>query len=149
MTLATDKTVALRSLTYLPNTTIYSMSYSSPQYLPLDFEPDSIYLVFVLQAGSRPCAGVFHHNSESRGILAYADVGVLGPRRSHCNVFSFELKQSKLPISNAACTRLTFTSRDRNRLPSLLRTRWRAFTTTSGYQTRIFVLPSLSTRING
>ena len=73
------------------------MSHSSPQPLSLDFEPDSIYLVFILQAGSRPCAGVFHHNSENKGILAYADVGIPGPRRSRRKVFSFELKQSKAP----------------------------------------------------
>ena len=40
---------------------------------------------------------MFHHNSDNRGILAYADVGMPGPRRSHRKVFSFELKNSKSP----------------------------------------------------
>ena len=96
MTPATDKKAALRSL-YLPHITLYPMNHSSPRSSPLDFESDSIYLVFILQAGSRPCAGVFHHNSGNRGILAYADVGIPGPRRSRRKVFSFELKQSKVP----------------------------------------------------
>ncbi|KAF9643783.1 hypothetical protein BDM02DRAFT_3122952 [Thelephora ganbajun] len=68
------------------------MNSSSPQSTPLAFEPDSIYLLFIMRTG-RPCAGVFHHNSEHRGILAYADVGMPGPRRSHHKVFSFELER--------------------------------------------------------
>jgi len=79
------------------------MSCSSPQSVPLAFEPDSIYLVFVTRA-SRPCAGVFHHNSDNKGILAYADVGIPGPRKSHRKVFSFELKKSKGPTSNPTYT---------------------------------------------
>lgn len=70
------------------------MSCSSLQSTPLVFETDSVYLVFITWTG-RPCAGVFHHNSDNRGILAYADAGIPGPRRSRRKVFSFELKKSK------------------------------------------------------
>lgn len=87
----------------LPHTLRYPMICSSPQSVPLDFEPDSIYLVFVMRS-SRPCAGVFHHNSDNKGILAYADVGIPGPWKSHRKVFSFELKKSKCPASNPEYT---------------------------------------------
>lgn len=95
------------------------MNCSSSQPIPLVFEPDSIYLVFIMRTG-HPCAGVFHHNSNNRGILAYADVGIPGPRRSYRKVFSFELKKSKaswLPSRTPlALDSLLPLSRDRNRV---------------------------------
>jgi hypothetical protein len=92
------------------------MAYSSPPLVPLDFEPDSIYLVFIMRA-DRPCAGVFHHHSDNKGILAYADVGIPGPRKSHRKVFSFELDNSEAPHLELSHVRLTPSAiRDRNRI---------------------------------
>lgn len=87
------------------------MSCSSSQSIPLAFERDSIYLVFIMRAG-RPCAGVFHHNSDNMGILAYADVGMPGPRKSRRKVFSFELDKSKVSLSNPTSVRSTNLSHD-------------------------------------
>ena len=102
--LAKDKSAALRLICLPHLLRRYPMSYSQPRYIPLAFEPDSIYLVFITRGG-HPCPGVFHHNSDNRGILAYADVGIPGPRRSHRKVFSFELKNSKdFPISDIPYT---------------------------------------------
>ena len=70
------------------------------QPTPLSFEPNSVYLLFVMQAG-RPHAGVFHHHSGNTGRLAYTDGGIPGPGNSHHAVFLFELdlKQSEIPFS--------------------------------------------------
>ena len=67
------------------------------------FEPDSVYLLFISK-GCHPCAGVFHHSSGHRGILAYADVGLLAPQRPHRVVLLVEvdLKQSEIPTLNFA-----------------------------------------------
>ncbi|KAF9783222.1 hypothetical protein BJ322DRAFT_1069703 [Thelephora terrestris] len=58
------------------------------------FEPDSIYLLFILYA-DRPCAGVFHHNSKNRGRLAYCNGGLRGSQGPHHTalLFEYELKQ--------------------------------------------------------
>jgi len=94
--LVKDIRAALRTLN-LPRINIRcTMCSSSPQCISPAFEPDSVYLVFITRSGG-PCAGVFHHNSGNRGILAYADVGIPGPRRSRRKVFSFELEESKTP----------------------------------------------------
>ena len=82
-------------------------SLSSPS-TPLVFEPNSVYIVFVLREG-QPRVGVFHHNSENLGILAFADVELPESRRSHCKVFSLELKDSRSHFSNRTCIPLTST----------------------------------------
>jgi hypothetical protein len=74
-----------------------------PKPTSLVFEPDSVYLLFISK-GCHPCAGVFHHGSRHRGILAYADVGLLTPQRPHRVVLlvEFDLKQSEiLPLNSA------------------------------------------------
>lgn len=73
------------------------------QPTPLVFEPDSVYLLFISK-GCHTCAGVFHHGSGHRGILAYADVGLLTPQRPHRVVLPVEvdLKQSEIPTLNFA-----------------------------------------------
>ena len=149
MPVARDKRVTLRSL-YTPHTLRHPMSSSSPQPVPLAFEPDSIYLVFIMRAG-RPCAGVFHHNSDNRGILAYADVGIPGPQRSHRKVFSSELKNSETPHPEPCLRATDFRHHQgsKQNSPSSLRTERRAFITTNGYQTGTLPPPSLSTRTNG
>jgi hypothetical protein len=72
------------------------MNHSTSQYTSLVFEPDSVYLLFV-KLGGWCCAGVFHHDSDNMGTLAYAGGGILGPPRPHRRVILFEriLKQSK------------------------------------------------------
>jgi len=70
------------------------MSCSPPQPIPLAFEPDSVYVIFIMR-GNHPCPGVFHHNSDNRGTLAYADGRMPGVRESLSKVFSFKLEQSK------------------------------------------------------
>lgn len=74
------------------------MNLSPLQYTSFTFEPDSVYLLFIKLDGWRG-AGVFHHNSDNRGRLAYAGGGMPGPPRPHRRVFLFErdLKQSKVP----------------------------------------------------
>ena len=96
-----DKMAASRLL-YLPRLLQYQMSCLPPQSVSLALEPDSVYLVFIMRGG-HPCPGVFHHNSDNSGILAYADGRIPGPQRSRCKVFSFELKNSKARISNPTC----------------------------------------------
>ena len=75
------------------------MNCPTSQSTPLAFEPDAVYLLFIRRAG-RPCAAVFHHNSNNKGRLAYADGGLPGLERqkAHRIVFLFELdlKQSKV-----------------------------------------------------
>jgi len=75
------------------------MEYPPPLHVPLVFEPDSVYILFIMR-GDHPRAGVFHHNSDNKGILAYVDEQIPGLGRSRCNVFSFKLKNSKARISN-------------------------------------------------
>jgi len=88
-----------RGLLNLPHLLRNPMSCSSPPSISLTFEPDSVYLLFIMQGG-HPCAGVFHHNSDNKGILAYADGRIPGLGRSCCKVISLELENSKARISN-------------------------------------------------
>jgi len=79
------------------------MSSSSPQPLPLAFEPDSIYIIFVME-GDRTCPGVFHHSSDHRGKLVYAGEGPgHEDDKFSCKIFSLKLKESKWLISNPTC----------------------------------------------
>ena len=94
----------------------YSLTSLSSQSTPLIFEPDSVYVVFVSRGGE-PRVGVFHHNSENKGVLAFADVEVPESQRSHCKVYSLKLKNSKACFSTRTCVPLTSTIlRDRNRV---------------------------------
>lgn len=72
------------------------MDYSSLEPIPLVFEPNSVYLLTVMR-GDYSCPGLFHHNSDNNGVLAYADRGPPGLPKSPSQVFSIELKQSKGP----------------------------------------------------
>jgi len=78
------------------------MNYSSQPSISPAFDPHSVYLLFIMQ-GDHPCAGVFHHNSDNKGILAYADGRIPGLGRSKCKVISLELEDSKARISNPTC----------------------------------------------
>ena len=110
-----DKRVALRLLPF-PRTPLRPMDSLPSESTPLTFEPDSVYVVFVMREG-QPRVGVFHHNSENKGILAFADVGLPEIRRSHCKIVSHELKNSKAHFPNRTCVSLTLTTlRDRNRV---------------------------------
>jgi len=68
---------------------------SLAQPIPLAFEPDSIYIVFIME-GDRTCPGVFHHSSDHRGKLAYAGEGPgRGGVKFSCKIFSSKLEESK------------------------------------------------------
>lgn len=68
---------------------------SSPQPIPLAFEPDSVYIVFIME-GDRTCPGVFHHSSGHKGKLAYAGKGPdHEDNKFSCKIFSFRLWKSK------------------------------------------------------
>ena len=87
-----------------------------PESASLTFEPDSVYVVFVMREG-QPRVGVFHHSGENKGKLAFADVKLPELRRSHCKIVSLELRNSKARFSNHTCVSLTFAAlRDRNRV---------------------------------
>lgn len=85
-----DKRITSRPL-LLPHLLLSPMDYSSLKPIPLVFEPDSVYLLTVMR-GDHSCPGLFHHNSDNNGVLAYADPGL---PKSRSQVFSVELKQSK------------------------------------------------------
>jgi len=70
--------------------------------MSLAFEPDSVYILFIAE-GDQFCPGVFHHDSDNEGILAYADGRIPGLGRYHSKIISLELENSKARISNPAC----------------------------------------------
>jgi len=81
-------------------------------------------------------------------MWGYRDHGNHAVRSSHSN-----LKRVRLLIFNPSYTRLTLDLHhcqgSKPNSPSSPRTRWRVFITTSGYQTKTSLPPSLSTRTNG
>jgi hypothetical protein len=106
------------------------MSSSPPQSASLEFEPSSVYLVFVVLEGET-YPGVFHHNKDNEGVLVYASAPMLGaqtpgaqtpgaqthkPQRYDRDIL-LEPRQSKSRIAIPACARLTFIAiRDRKQI---------------------------------
>ncbi|KAF9790926.1 hypothetical protein BJ322DRAFT_1038841 [Thelephora terrestris] len=71
------------------------------QSAPSIFEPDSIYLLFV-KRDDQTCAGVFHHNSDGKGILAFACMKQQGAIHAD-TLFEYDLTQGTAPLLWSIC----------------------------------------------